>query len=235
MNPENSGIEKMMFSQCTFSQNARLADANIDTLEFERCINFEKGTILRGLDRNKPIVLKFDRSDLTNLDFDYDQRYELYKWPSREANESVFQQLLVKFENEKKTESYKRVDIEYSKYRNNQLVNTLNYIWWNFGYEKWLIILWTIFFLSCFTIINMIFWKNFRKIYHVEKESDITNSTGGEKFIKILLFTSLIFFSLRINFEKLSFKHTGRLVYFFFQYITGLVCLFFIANAILKL
>jgi hypothetical protein len=52
--------------------------------------------------------------------------------------------------------------------------------------------------------------------------------------VKGFIFTSLIFFSLRINFEKLSYNTTKGLVWFFFQYIVGLVCLFFLVNYILK-
>jgi hypothetical protein len=55
------------------------------------------------------------------------------------------------------------------------------------------------------------------------------------KYFVVFLYTAFIFFSLKIDFDKLSFKGVRLVGYFFFQYIVGLVCLFFIANAILKI
>jgi hypothetical protein len=222
------------FKRCRFNRNTQLVISDIDTLNFDNCISTEIGMQLKGTNKNKSIVLKFDNTDVTNIDFNYDEHFALHRWKDPDMTRSVYEKLLVKFQDEKRLESYKRVDIEYFKFRNNSFVNFLNSLWWNYGYDKWRIIVWTAFLLLFFTSINMTFWNDVVATYPIEKGKHITNSPAGIRFFKILVYTSLIFFSLKVDFDRLSFKNTWWLIYFFLQFCAGLWCLLFIFNAILK-
>lgn len=229
-------IGKMKFEKCSFTSNAWMHNIIADTVEFKRCIQFGIGFVMAPFPDTEPIVLKFNYTDLTNLEFDYTDQFQLYHWPNADQTRGVFEQLLIKFKRESKYESYKRVDIEYFEFQHNCLVNFLNLIWWNYGYNKWLIIYWTLFFLVIFTIMNVAWWSKLNGIYRVGKASEITvEQSWLTRFVKVFVYTALIFFSLRVDFDKLSFKSAGWLMYFFFQFVVGLLCLFFIANAILQL
>lgn len=233
---QNKRKPSIRFYDCVFSKDVQLTNLNADTIEFDRCKDIVKDMALSAERNDRPTVLKFRHTDLSHIDFDYDQRYVLYQWPERETIRGIYEQLLVKFQNEKKLESYERVDKEYFRFRHSWLINAISYCWWDYGYNKWLIILWTVFFVFIFSALNYRFWDRCVETYPIKKVSEISSTHAGvQKFIKILVYTSFIFFSIKIEFEKLSFKKTGWLAYFFLQYLLGLICLFFIANAILKL
>ena len=229
---------KIEFTECLFDSKTQLIGITTDTVEFCNCINIEKGMRFDCEKNREPIILKLYHTDLTNIDFDYDDRYLLYQWHNPDITRSIYEKLLVKFQSEKKLESFKRVDIEYYKFKNNHFSSFLAKIWWDYGYSKWLIIIWTIVFLLIFTTINFWKWQNISSTYKIvdQKDFDANSSLVGalSKAAKVFVFTSLIFFSLKIDFNKLSFKKTGWLLYFFVQYVFGLLCLFFIVNAILK-
>jgi hypothetical protein len=226
----------LRFRECSFGKKAWLLDVDVDTLEMTNCNEIASGMMFNSVKRSHPTILKFNQTDLKNVGFDYDERYLLYQWSNPEATRSVYEALLVKFQNEKKLDSFERVDKEYFQFRHNWLVNFISFCWWDYGYNKWLIIYWTIAFVLLFTAINFLNWNNCLLAYPIKKAGDIsTTPSSWQKALKILVYTSFIFFSIKVDFEKLSFKKTGWLVYFFIQYIIGLICLFFIANAILKL
>lgn len=227
-----TGTRSYRFYACKFQAGSRLLDMDADTIEFRDCLNFVKGVTLDADRGKRPTILKVIHSDLTNLDFDYDDRFRLYHWRDPDVTRSVFENLLVKFQNEKKLASYQQVDIEYFQFRHNAFVNFVAWVWWNYSYNKWLIILWTMSFLMVFTVVNLLYWDKVRDTYPIVKTNEMN---GGGKFVKIFVYTALIFFSLKIDFNKLSFKHAGWLLYFFTQYMLGLLCLFFIANTIFKL
>lgn len=224
------------FNNCKFLPGGKIDLDQIDTISFTDCNNSGADVRLFGTgDKSKVTVLKIENSDLTNVRFEYDEDFQLYQWPDRYKTISVYEQLMTKFAAEKRQRSYERLDIEYFRYRNNALVNFLAKIWWNYGYEKWYIAIWTIIALLFFTIINISFWKILSKTYKVEPVNDIGNTTSVIlRFCKVFVFTSIIFFSLKVDFEKLSFRKTGPMLYFFAIYITGLFCLFFIVKAFLQ-
>jgi hypothetical protein len=132
------------FKRCRFNSDAQLVISNTDTLFFDNCIFIEKGMQLKGSSKAKKIVLKFNNTDITNIDFNYDDHFILHRWKDNDMTKSVYEKLLVKFQDEKRFESLKKVDIEYFKFRHGTFVNTLSFLWWNFGYDKWIIICWTI-------------------------------------------------------------------------------------------
>ncbi len=65
--------------------------------------------------------------------------------------------------------------------------------------------------------------------------TQLAGQNNRKKRVKVLAFTVLIFFSLRVDFDKLSFQKPGLVIYFFIQYLIGLGCLFLILIAILKI
>ena len=228
--------QTIKFTDCTFQPDAVISFSHTDTIAFIDCNHTGPGLRLYGTEKNRTAILKIRNTDLTNIRFDYDRNFKLYQWPDMEVTSTIYEQLLVKFSVEKRQRSYQRVDIEYFRYKNNALVNFLALIWWNYGYDKWYILVWTIGFLLVFSIINFLNWKSVSETYAAESNRAIGETTNlPERFWKVFIYTSIIFFSLKVDFEKLSFKKTGALTYFFAIYLCGLLCLFFIANAILRI
>ena len=239
---------KLVFEDCSFGSRASLFNLQVDTVVFKNCTNIPFPLFITADKSREKIYLQVINSNVNNIRFDYTDRFKLFfNDVTDETKNSVYQSLLAKFKQEGKPKNIELIDVEYKEYlyANNFLLYplwALDWAWWYYGYKKWLIVLWTIVFLSIFFLFNFINWDDLRKTYGVFDKDDLSLS-GQEynykrvlkKSIYVLLFTSFIFFSLRIDFDKLKYTNNKFLVIFFTQYIVGLICLFFLVNAIFKL
>lgn len=230
----------LKFSSCYFGPNCRLLELNVDTIEFENCKIDMPLSLSCSRYRNRTTILKFTGTNLDNLQMDYFGKFELFKGGvgNQEIIKGNFENLLAKFDREHKLESHKNLSIEYFKYKNGPIISFFSRIWWYYGYRTYCILIWTFVFLIFFYIINILKWKVVSETYPVvqlPKEHTQATEVKFRKYLTIFVFTIFIFFSLKIDFNKLSFKRPAIVMYFFLQYLVGLICLFFIFNAILKL
>ena len=148
---------------------------------------------------------------------------------------SSFEALLGKFKAEGKLESYQNLDIQYKKYTQSFVTYYFSKLWWNHGYSVWNIVLWTLFFLIVFCIYNFTMWDSIYTTYPIySSHSSSSVSPMDNKYLRVLVFTISIFFALKIDVGLINFKKRNPVVMLAFQYTVGLVCLVFIANAILK-
>jgi hypothetical protein len=234
---------KLLFKNCYFGQLAELKDIGFDTIIFDRCIvDYPLYMSFDSID--KPIYLSFINTNTANIKFDFTERVNLFfdSTTYMDIITSSYENLLAKFKEEGRSESYKNTDIAYQQYSESAFVNFLNGWWWNYGYSKGYILGWTLFFLIFFHIINFFNWKRMQNGYSMVPAGDqfIRSGEAGWRYflrrqITVFIYTCYIFFSLKIDFGKLRYKSGRTLFLFFIQYIIGLTCLFFIANAILKL
>lgn len=239
------------FNDCSFGNNVSISNfqsSDADTISFINC--FKIPYIVNILPGDNKITLIFEKSDVSNISFDHLENFKLafLSKSSREDKISVYENLLAKFKREGKLSSFEYIDIEYKKFNfgeslGGRLLSFIDKSWWNFGYQKWRIILWTIGLLLIYFVINLSIWNNITNIYPIILNSrnsnyrpKITKISGKFRLVTtVFIFTAYIFFSLKIDLNKLSFDKPLLVIYFFLQYITGLICVFFIANAILKL
>jgi hypothetical protein len=238
-----------MFDNCSFGNSASLFNLNIDTLVFKNCSDIPYPLFLTADSSRKGIYIQLINSNVNNIRFDYTDKFKLYfdSSISEETKNNTYQSLFAKYKSEGKPKNIEKIDIEYKRYEYKKSWWTypiwlLDYIWWRYGYSKWLIIVWTLVFMGVFLWFNYIHWEGMRKMYSVFDKADLSllghiDNAGKvrKKIIYVLLFTSFIFFSLRVDFDKLKYANNKYLVSFFTQYIIGLICLFFLANAIFKL
>ena len=237
----------MTFSNCRFI-NSTIPIDRVDTLELLDCI-IEKSLKLPGnaLERgSRPLYLKLENIDLAKVSLDFTENTVLMLDSVEGETERTYEFLLNKFKNESKLLSYKYADIQYQKYKLHLVGwlgdawSVLNNWWWNYGYERSSIIKHTFTFLLVFFIINWILGDKLLSFYPVlvyNKQSRWVNKGRyfGKKFFLAFVFTLLIFFSLSIDFKLLNANRTRMMIYFLFQYFVGLICLFFLFNAILKI
>ena len=244
-----SKMQNVTFNYCTFNNKVRRIQLRADTVRFINC-KFSHGNItLEILPSRDKVFLELYRTDIDNIRFIYPEGMELIfiRDTAYEIQKTIYQKLLSKFKNEGKDLSYKWLDIDYQlwdiKHKKicGKICTFLNKWWWNFGYSKGKVFVWTLSFLLLFYIINLSIWEKMHSVYPIISVKEKNYYYDQKKFkqnirhlVNIFVFTALIFFSLKIDFDKLSFKSSGLLLYFFMQYIVGLICLFFIVNAILK-
>ncbi|WP_394772201.1 hypothetical protein [Mucilaginibacter sp.] len=112
--------------------------------------------------------------------------------------------------------------------------------WWDYGSARERVFLCTIFLLLLFTLIN--FWLFERLNNEVYKLDNFKPDFRGTHFARAaiarfyysFIYTAAVFFKVSVKFEKLKYTSPPLLAWFFFNYLVGFFCIFFIINAILK-
>lgn len=161
---------------------------------------------------------------------------------SKDIISRTYEALLNNFKNNGFIDSYEQLDQEYklwqSKYK---WTLKLSYLWWRFGYEKWLILLWIPAILILFTGYNYKNYSKLQSVYPIPKlawsEMQYVPSAFMyviKKFLATLLFTGLIFFRLSIDFKNINFKPMRYAGLIIFQYAVGLICTGFLINWIIN-
>ncbi len=188
------------------------------------------------------IAMNLAGADISKINLDYSQ-VKLYFDASATENDinSVFLSLLKKYQKNGETENYRLVDIDY---RNEEggLENFLSKYWWYYGYEQWLIFIWSAALIIIFSLINV---RWIGKIYYTYSIDNITlyhkrlSKSGDKRFMRFkkyllcLLYTSVIFFGVRMSFDSIRFSRMGLVLFLLLQFIIGLICGGFIINLIL--
>ena len=208
---------------------------------------------------NKPVLIYLLGSNLTRLHLDY-LHFKLYlpdstsyltegviRYISADEKSTVYESLLNNFKANGQTESYKLLDIEYQKFkwRNNSWTRHIVWIpefWWNFGYDKQYIFLWTITAMILFTFITYFFIYSLNtKIYRIEKiptndiwSKKISLNDFGKRLWSSFMYTSTVFFKLTVKIENLEFKEKAGTFYIILIYTIGVVCIAYMANFVLQ-
>ncbi len=160
---------------------------------------------------------------------------------SDDEKESMYEGLLNNFNLHGQKESYRKLDIEYRRFKFYKKWWTkpfywIDLLWWNFGYNKELVFLWTIFFIILYSAINFprLEYLN-NNVYTVDRiPEDYSHITGTRRFWYSFVYTAVLFFKFTLNTEKLKFNHIGATVYILAIYTSGLVCLAYMANFIIQ-
>jgi len=244
---------KITFEECVFNSGANLTNLGFDTVIFKNCFNINGQLLLSPDTSLHKVYLSFVNTNFVNIKFDYNGRYELFfdsvSLMNKDLVSGTYENLLAKFKVEGKNLSYQNTDIEYIQYQNKEeglngkLSDIISRAWWYYGYRKYYIIYWTIGLLLFFYFCNIRMWQAMQEAYPLiprEKQSYYERVTSNESqkikfYVNSFVYTAFIFFSLKVDFDKLTYKKSGILLYFFTQYFAGLICVFFIANAILKI
>lgn len=135
--------------------------------------------------------------------------------------------------------------------------NTVNLIWWNRGYEKSKPLKIAISLFVFFTIINLLFFTKMLSNYYPNslkkylgpiRDEDgriLQNSTGetqpwvkASNFIRhvkcALIYTSFIFWGLRLYMEEMKIDSFRIYLYIIIQYLLGLLCVAYIVNFLVQ-
>ncbi|MFP9098556.1 hypothetical protein ACLI09_05825 [Flavobacterium sp. RHBU_24] len=122
-------------------------------------------------------------------------------------------------------------------------MNTVDEMWWNYGYNRFLIFKWTLVFVLLFTCFTFPFLVKLNAIYKIEKfgdmnDIDFKNGISAKNIIYrwwlAFAYTSAIFFGLSLKIENFDLKKILGSLYIMIIYTIGIVCLAYMANFILK-
>ena len=187
--------------------------------------------------------------------------FELYLPDSINADikSNVYERLLLNQQKNGYISSIEKLDKEYQMFKYLEsgkynkiwgvFLNWVNKIWWDYGYNKILIIRNTLYLFIIFTVINSLFFKwIITNLYEMKKIVETRNLIQTKNkfylFFRILplsfFYTGIIFFGLKFDLNKLRYSENFQglkffnLIYFLLIYLSGLVCLGYLANYILS-
>jgi hypothetical protein len=246
---EVTAISSITFRQCTFGPNLHTLSVRADTVKFEDCPNMSTELTLDIRPVRNTCWIKLVNARIADRKFNYNPSYHLAfdSTSNKDDFASAYEYLLAKFKAEGKNDSYERVDIEYQQEkairgsRWDKVFNWLDDNWWNYGYSKLEVIKWTGWFILIFFVLNSLLWKQMQELYRIDQDHSFIDRNENpahyflQKYVRILLYTCYIFFSVKINLSRLKVTNLFLVFYFFLQFTLGLWCLFFIVNAILKI
>lgn len=213
-------------------------------------LNF-KGAIKMD-NRNKTHHLRIRSNDVDKIDFEY-HNFKLYFRGDETYDDKVgvYTALLESFKRKGYSSSYEKLDKEFQEFQFTQsgyfgyLANWIAKNWWDYGYTKSLVLRNALFLNVFFFVINFFFFnKLIHQGYNIRKFV-IVNSSLKKKFSSsqarlliakipyVFLYTSYIFWGLRLDINNLGIHKIGLFGYVLLQYVTGVVCLAYLANWII--
>ncbi|MES1159217.1 MAG: hypothetical protein ABUM51_00525 [Bacteroidota bacterium] len=183
--------------------------------------------------------VSFINTDLDNIRINFTPNMRIWFDTSdtRDLMENTYVRLIEKFKKEGKSSSLETVDIQYRQFKDNKILNCLEKLWWNYGYNKFRVLWWTGLFIFLFAIFNSIFWNQMRQTYPIiPTDNSLSFQSRLHRWIvpiaNPVFFTLFIFFSLRVEFDKLNLNRFRWVAILLFQYAWVIWCLFFIVRAI---
>jgi hypothetical protein len=240
-----------------FSYNSRI----FNEIDFTNA-NFHDD---RRVDKNNgevlPTYIYLYGTDISKLRLDYihyklffpdklngrDSAYGITKLIDNDEKETIYETLLENFKKHGQQESYKLLNIEYSTFKLQQhwwsyIFSCIQKWWWNFGYNKEMIFLWTIVFIIFFSVITYFFIyslnTNVYKIDNIPINQLWEIRTSRKDFWNRLwfsfMYTSSVFFKLTLKIENIQFKNKRGTAFLILVYTMGIICIAYMANFVLQ-
>ena len=223
--------------------------------EYVRKIKNEIDLTYAHLDEHKRTNNKNYRCKINLLNSDISKikiNYEIFKlwfpnYSTYEEKISTYEKLLKKFKDDSFLESYKKLDIEYQDYKNTYngkiVLNWFLKYWWNYGYDKELVLVWSLCLFLVFSFLNSflfeylqrnVFEVNFKFYTKIDSKHSLLKTLKNSALYSInpLIYTAVIFFGIKISLEHFK-KFSGWVLYIWLIYIVGLFCLAYIFNIII--
>lgn len=158
----------------------------------------------------------------------------------------MYEALLNNFKTRGQLESYKLCDIEYQQYKLKHssvaFLAPVYLYWWNFGYNKEYVFVWTAFFILLFTFINFFCLGYLQQVYALEKLGDVPVFSKRRFSVRDSLrrswqsfvYAATIFFRLTLKVDDMDYRRVPGVIYIFLMYTIGIVCLAYMANYVIQ-
>lgn len=236
-----------------FSDNKYLSnDIDLTVANFKDSLHydFKKDSYL------KPHYIFLYKSDVPKFHLDYthfklivDSIPEKHEPIPVDEAESMYEALLNNFKQRGQQESYKLLDIEYQEFKWKHswapFMAIVDKGWWNYGYNKEKIFLWTFLLIVMFTIITFCnlgyLMNNVYDMPNIHMHDKIRTgkfTKSCKRFFRrawySFIYSANIFFRLTLNIEKVKYDKFWGVAYIMFMYTAGLICLAYMANFVLQ-
>lgn len=204
----------------------------------------------RGDEKSKIFLWDINYDNLNTQWFGYELFRPHQTWTDDHLN-STYLSLLAHFKMKGFEESYEEVDKEYRKWKhlnhNQFFIDWLDENWWDYGYNKLLVLRNTFLIFLFFSFVNCWFLAKLSSdLYYDERVHSVVSKRSQKSRLKnffvnipaAVFYTSQIFFGIKFSYDKLKYadKLNGVrvffLFYFFLMYLSGLICIAYIVNVV---
>ena len=238
-------------TRCHFDSLPRsiaIYDTEIDVLDFGQMVN-AKSQHKCNLHLANTKINRI-RIDYRHFQIDFDSS-DLWKPIEFQNTKNIYLQLQDLFTSQRDYENYELLDKEFRRFQYlytpsnknwvirsvNRFYNFLDKHWWDYGYNKSLIFRNAALILMIFSLINVfIFEWLMTKVYLINKldHPDYYRSSKLRKMFFATAYTALITFGLKLSLDDINFKKPFGVVLLLIQYLTGLLCLGYLANYVIN-
>ena len=227
---------------------------NIEELNLKidlRTSNLKRGKLNLPLQKCKILLVDTDASKFilpySNFELAFDST-SVY-----DTKASIYEAIIKSCKEEGMTESAQSWDIEYRKFQLNhdwpffcKFIIAFNQNWWDFGYEKWrILIFWLPFFFICFLTWNyfrlLTLWTYMYKDHELGKvfrkprtHIEPPKVHGWKRFSFAFFYTAVIYFGFKIRHEAVNYEYTRGLLYLYLMYAVGTIHMAFAFSYIIS-
>ncbi|MGC3947943.1 MAG: hypothetical protein QM762_26120 [Chryseolinea sp.] len=248
--------DKFVLSSCRLRNVLELSNTSLPDVLLLRNVDIDSGGVLRitGSKNAKEKVchLQLENVTINGLDIEYENmKLSFQSDLSRPAKETTYRNLLDHFKRqnyergvENLTKEFREFQHTYDGHLVGRFVNWMDRWWWDYGFNKALI-LWRSFILFfIFTALNFFLFEWLLKYgYKSQRFSDTNELIKKQIWWKripkkcaiVFMYTAHIFWGFKLEFDDLGIGNIGLFIYVVGQYVIGLACLGFIANLITTL
>lgn len=198
--------------------------------------------------------IMIDGTDAGRFLLPHDRFYlEFGEWATYDERMSTYETIIKTCQEAGMIESVEGWDIEYRAFQNDykfgrfgEYINFFNEWWWNFGYDRWrILVIWLPFFFLCFLTYNYFrlpqLWNRMYKdpelgkVFRKARASiQVPEEHGSKRFAFAFFYTAVIYFGFKIRHEGVNYDYTRGLLYLYFMYAVGTLHMAFALSYILS-
>jgi uncharacterized protein YjbI with pentapeptide repeats len=229
------------FNNCAFLGN--LDFSNVQNISTRIDLTVAKTTLRPENPIRTKRGINLTNSDISKFKIDYSRFYLIFDSTAGfEYRSNVYQALLNTFKNDGYSESYELLDKEYRTFvyvhKDEKWLRRLDKYWWDFGYSKYYIFYWIMGLVVMFTTINVFVYPFLNKdVYQINdiKDGYLLRQPKMilKRFYYSLIYTSILFFSLSVKLDNIKYDYWYWVLYVFVIYLSGLICVAYLANFII--
>lgn len=151
---------------------------------------------------------------------------------------------------------YAKLDKEYKEFQYTrektiygEFINWIDKTWWDYGYDKSLVVKNSFIVFFFFFVVNLFFYSSLHEVYCPEKfkhlEERLVHKASDKRILKrgilifinripgVFLYTGYLFWAVRLDIHNLEIRKPFAFTLLILEYVSGIICLAYIANYIL--
>ena len=246
-------IKVLRLDSCLWGDTVRVNCSSAATLIFDN-VKYKSANTIASLESSHPGTILFLRKvDLSRFDFDYSQ-FQFVPFDVRaykDQNEwysdviRIYNSIIASQTRLNNIQGIKASTIALSEFQDYYTWYARPFIglkfWWNnYGFDKGKVVTSSLMIFGVFFLVNLLFMRLFLNHYNIADLKNAWTDSATKKLkygrylVLSLIYTSIIFYGIKLDFTKLETKRLDVVICLLLEYIAGLIAIAYIANLIIS-